>query len=329
MLDMNVLSFEPVGKIVNKYIGDRKLVLLGDNKNFTALLMQRYGIEPMYIATSVKDNLSKGDNYRMLSDFEGKSNEFYICIPFLKYDVKLVKRFNQMGFKEYTDFVFVFHKRITIPPHTKNYVDEYGNNILSSGDFSVVLIERAGDCIVDIKDSVLSGTNSFITMAGNKAKVIIEENVRFSMNTRFEVYSYSDVYIEEKSSFAWNFSCRVPACGTVKIGKDCMFSNDIDLFCGDGHAIFDIQTGRRLNECNIDNKTKIIIGNHVWVGLRCLILSSSIGKSSIIGARSVVKGKIDDNCIAVGNPAVVKKHDITWSRNNYAMDINECGEDYI
>lgn len=48
---------------------------------------------------------------------------------------------------------------------------------------------------------------------------------------------------------------------------------------------------------------KVKIGNNVFIGSNTLILGgTSIGNNVIIGAGSVVKGKIPDNCVAVGNP---------------------------
>ncbi len=50
------------------------------------------------------------------------------------------------------------------------------------------------------------------------------------------------------------------------------------------------------------------IEDYVWLGENVCVLSGShIGKRSIIGANSVVKGFIPAYCIAVGNPAKVVK----------------------
>ena len=48
---------------------------------------------------------------------------------------------------------------------------------------------------------------------------------------------------------------------------------------------------------------KVKIEDNVFVGSNTVILGEThIGKNTIIGAGSVVKGKIPDNCVAVGNP---------------------------
>lgn len=55
----------------------------------------------------------------MLSDFANKSDEYYICIPFLQYNENLKKKIESYGYKEFKDFVFTYHKGITLPPEQK------------------------------------------------------------------------------------------------------------------------------------------------------------------------------------------------------------------
>ena len=54
---------------------------------------------------------------------------------------------------------------------------------------------------------------------------------------------------------------------------------------------------------------------------------TEIGSGSVIGAKSVVKGRYPNNCVVAGNPAECVKTDVAWSRNMLAADMNvECGE---
>ena len=51
---------------------------------------------------------------------------------------------------------------------------------------------------------------------------------------------------------------------------------------------------------------KIKIGNNVFIGINCIILSNTtIGDNCIIGAGSVVRGHFPENSIICGNPAQV------------------------
>ena len=51
---------------------------------------------------------------------------------------------------------------------------------------------------------------------------------------------------------------------------------------------------------------KITIGNNVFIGINCIILSNtSIGDNCIVGAGSIVRGHFPENSIICGNPAQV------------------------
>ncbi len=57
---------------------------------------------------------------------------------------------------------------------------------------------------------------------------------------------------------------------------------------------------------------RITIGNNVFIGINCIILSNtSIGDNCIIGAGSVIRGHFPENSIITGNPAqIVSKTNI-------------------
>jgi len=51
---------------------------------------------------------------------------------------------------------------------------------------------------------------------------------------------------------------------------------------------------------------KIKIGNNVFIGINCIILSNTeIGDNCIVGAGSVVRGHFPENSVIAGNPAQV------------------------
>ncbi|WP_275973769.1 MULTISPECIES: acyltransferase [unclassified Nodularia (in: cyanobacteria)] len=97
----------------------------------------------------------------------------------------------------------------------------------------------------------------------------------------------------------------------IIIGKDCLVSYEVDIRCSDSHAIFDQE-----KKCRINPAANIEIGNHVWLGAKCLILKGvTIGDGSIIGAGSVVTKSVEPNSVAAGNPAKVVRSDIVWTRS--------------
>lgn len=70
---------------------------------------------------------------------------------------------------------------------------------------------------------------------------------------------------------------------------------------------FDYSVLRELHpgEC-FGSAGPVVIGDNVFVGMRSMLLKNTIiGNNCVIGAGSVVKGRIPDNSVAAGNPARV------------------------
>ena len=118
--------------------------------------------------------------------------------------------------------------------------------------------------------------------------------------------------------YASNCNVGTVFCGTriylqddnssVTVGKNCMFSWGIDVWCTDVHTILDM-------DGNITNYGKNIeIQDHVWVGKDSKIgKNTKISKDSIIGWNSVVTKKFDQtNVVIAGNPAKIVKEGINW-----------------
>jgi acetyltransferase-like isoleucine patch superfamily enzyme len=105
--------------------------------------------------------------------------------------------------------------------------------------------------------------------------------------------------------------------GRIEIGEDCMIAMGTCIRNSDGHAIFDTTNGLRINQA-----ADVIIANHVWLGIRSLILKgANIGAGSIIGANSIVTGPIPAASLAVGSPARVIRQNVAWTRER--TDRNE------
>lgn len=105
----------------------------------------------------------------------------------------------------------------------------------------------------------------------------------------------------------------------LTIGKDCMFSNNITIRCGESpHLIFDSETGEYL-----DQSTGVNIGDHVWIGENAYITKSAgIAGECIVGACAVVTRKFDAPHSAIaGNPAKVVRENVQWIRNRGLLPI--------
>ena len=98
---------------------------------------------------------------------------------------------------------------------------------------------------------------------------------------------------------------------SLTIGDDCQFGSKIIIRVTDGHKIISLEDGTVLNKGK-----DVVIGNHCWVASYVKILKgSTIASGSVVGMSSVVAGKCDTpNSVYAGNPAKLKKINITWDR---------------
>lgn len=102
---------------------------------------------------------------------------------------------------------------------------------------------------------------------------------------------------------------------TISIGDDVMVAGSVKIRGDDGHPIFDVRTGKRINFAQ-----DIKIGNHVWLGLESIIFGGAeIGDGSVVGARSVVTKKFPNNVIVAGQPAKIIRRNIAWERPHLSM----------
>ncbi len=173
----------------------------------------------------------------------------------------------------------------------------------------------------------------------NKGKWIMEQNSELRIGSFGDIEDEGIIYIGKNAVFkiGTNFSIQrryditLNNFTNIVIGNDCMFSYEVIMRSNDGHTIFDIDTGKNINSLKyISRGRKIVIGNHVWIGTRVLILyGTGIGDGSIVGANSLVKKSIPNNCIAVGIPAKVIRKNIAWCRKEGAENIMDCGRENI
>lgn len=172
-----------------------------------------------------------------------------------------------------------------------NYFYRFNN-----GEKSVHKIIREGitveifgkNNVIEIDDSAIFH-NAHLVIRGNNNLFKLGANVT-ACNARFFLYGNNK---------------------SIKIGNDCMFSYSVEIWSGDGHAIFN---SKETKPCNYGQDVEI--GDHVWIGAHSKILKGvKIAEGCIIGMQSLVtKDFLGSNSIIAGNPAKVIKKDIVWKR---------------
>ena len=130
----------------------------------------------------------------------------------------------------------------------------------------------------------------------------------------FDIKVGSDLVIKENAVFEFSRDAK------FHLGNYCFFSFGVLICCNKGIYIGDyVQIGEYTSirdtthnhavlEIPIKNQgdysEEIKIGNNVWIGRGCIILPGTVIEDGVvIGANSVVKGKLQKNCIYAGSPA--------------------------
>lgn len=146
--------------------------------------------------------------------------------------------------------------------------------------------------------------NGHITISRFKhSKIVIGDNCIFNSHHAFNSRGCRKCILHTGTDFACieigrnsGFSgVTIVANHGVYIGRDVMIGADSQIGDTDDHP-------ERLGT----KDAPIRIGNHVFIGMHCMIMKGVvIGDNAIIGAGSVVTKDIPENCIAAGVPCRV------------------------
>jgi serine acetyltransferase len=138
---------------------------------------------------------------------------------------------------------------------------------------------------------------------GPQAKINIGEHTSIG---RFSIIAAKNGNINLGKACNIGTNCRIATTSNIHIGDSVLIA--AYSYIGPGnHQAGDQE--RPLIEKEMENKGGVVIGEHSWIGARATILDGvKIGKRAIIGAHSLVREDVPDDCIAVGTPArVIKK----------------------
>jgi len=91
----------------------------------------------------------------------------------------------------------------------------------------------------------------------------------------------------------------------ITIGRNLVCGGNVNIWDSDFHELNYLD---RRNQTNLVSSRTINIGDDVFIGANCTILKGSyIGDRSILGAGSVLRGKIGNDELWFGNPAIFIK----------------------
>ena len=190
-----------------------------------------------------------------------------------------------------------------------------GNQLIAEGAFLKrcrIQINGTNNQIV-VKD-LARLQNCMIYIQGNGNQIHIGKSVSLNYAELWIEDNDNRLQIEDGSSADGKKQAPVHMAviegNRIILGKDCMLSSGIEIRTGDSHSIVNNE-GERINPSK-----EIVVGNHVWIGTRAMLLKGSrIADDCIVGAGSMVTGSFDEaGCALAGNPAKVLRKDVSWKR---------------
>ncbi len=189
------------------------------------------------------------------------------------------------------------------------------SNMLSFFIYPHSIVDISRSATMDIKTGILELNKSHFL--SNKKHYLgelrLEDNACLEVYHPFTLYQGSGIYVAKNAKLVLrgngyiNTNSLIECYHYIEIGANTIISDNVRIQDSDIHYI------KNEGGCKKNNTAPILIGDHVWIGLNVIILKGvTIGDGSVIGAGSVVTKNIPANSLAVGNPAVVIKRNISW-----------------
>lgn len=202
------------------------------------------------------------------------------------------------------------------------YADERGNRIEYEGaPFPVKITFRGSDNVLTVAAKVKT-PNLVVQFDGDGGQVKLGPSQGVTLHAGIRVGGRSQVKIGAHVSSTSKANISAVEGAKVVIGRDVMMASDVQIRSDDGHAIYDVRSGRRVNTAR-----DIKVGAHVWLGLQSVLLGGArVGDGSVVGLRSVVTGRVPNNVVVVGAPARVVRRDVAWERPHLSMDPRDKSE---
>ncbi len=95
----------------------------------------------------------------------------------------------------------------------------------------------------------------------------------------------------------------IHATKSVSIGERCLIAANVQIIDSNGHELSFPDVSNRIN--TIDQGREIVIEDDVWIGTGSVVLPGAhIESGSVVGAMSVVRGRVPKNTVVAGNPAI-------------------------
>lgn len=132
----------------------------------------------------------------------------------------------------------------------------------------------------------------------------LEVRGHFQLFTGLRVVVDRDATLRLGSGYI-NHDARVSCFSEIAIGDDVAIAEQVAIRDSDNHEV--VGSPR-------PSAAPIVIGDHVWIGMRCTILKGvTIGSGAIVAAGSVVTRDVPEQTLVAGVPARPVRDGVTWT----------------
>jgi len=156
---------------------------------------------------------------------------------------------------------------------------------------------------ISLGDGVLVDDYAALDVRGENSAIDLGNRVSIG---RFTTVAAKGGTITLKSGVNIGSYCRIATNSRVEIGESTL----IGAYCyiGPGNHT-ESGDGRPLIVSDMEIRGGVEIGENAWLGAGVTVLDGvRIGKRAIIGAHSLVREDVPDDCVAVGTPAKIVKN---------------------
>lgn len=143
-----------------------------------------------------------------------------------------------------------------------------------------------------------------------ETRILLEKDATMQVDKPYTVYAGSYIrvakggYLHFKGKGFINENVQITCGDKIEIGDGCFIGRDVIIRSYDAHEI--MKEGYQVS-------APIVIGNHVWIGQRAMILKGvTIGDGAVIAAGAVVTKDVSAHSVVAGVPAKVVEENIEW-----------------
>jgi acetyltransferase-like isoleucine patch superfamily enzyme len=134
--------------------------------------------------------------------------------------------------------------------------------------------------------------------------ILIGDDCQLGKNVIINAPQNNTIFVGERTTFYGN----VQISGTVTIGSDVLFANNINVLS----STHTIKGRKKIREMDAEYVQQhgappsdpVVIGDDCWIGLNAVLLpGTKLSKGCVVAAGAVVKGTFDEYSIIGGVPA--------------------------